>query len=149
MQTSSRALYWQLALRLIDRASIINWADSLIEDGVISDDIIFLSTCSSADENEILSALSRLQLGSEHTVGMLIGALINYYSTCTDESAFNTSLLLDYTRISDFDETVRVDLICIEDDACLVRDGIVVTEGTLSQYIMNRLCEIRPAQQDD
>jgi hypothetical protein len=145
MIQSSKALYWMYALRLIDKTVVIQWADALIEKNIINDDLFFLSTCGNSDVNEVMAALKSINIRDDMKMADLIDGLIDYYSKAEEAEINNTALLLDFALIYDLDDECIRDLQWLEDEICLIRDGVISGRDNLKKYILDNLRNLKSA----
>ena len=133
------------ALRLIDKTVVIQWADALIEKNIINDDLFFLSTCGNSDVNEVMAALKSINIRDDMKMADLIDGLIDYYSKAEEAEINNTALLLDFALIYDLDDECIRDLQWLEDEICLIRDGVISGRDNLKKYILDNLRNLKSA----
>lgn len=145
--SSAKVLYWLLALRIATKDEIIIWSDKQIESGSNELELYSLSTCSEYDENEIMNLLKKLSAGSnakEVEIGTL-ARIADWYESRPDSEPMKTNLLFDIGKMDDISESTKNKIIWLEDEVCLMRDGVQPKVDSMKSFVASKLREMSAA----
>ena len=145
--SSAKVLYWLLALRIATKDEIITWSDKQIESGSNELELYSLSTCSEYDENEIMNLLKKLSAGSnaKEVESGTLARIADWYESRPDSEPMKTNLLFDIGKMDDISESTKNKIIWLEDEVCLMRDGIQPKVDSMKSFVASKLREMSAA----